>query len=138
MNKELTKKIGDKAFTQFVASCVMNNWIILTPVGDCDRYDCVLDRGNGLERVQVKTGRFIKGSIVIPTSSSSYVIDSGRRVKSFRRSYKGQVDLFGAYCFETKRCYIVKATEVGNHGVSLRVSPTRLKKNIRWAKDYTI
>ena len=50
------KKVGDKAVLQFMTRCVMNDWTVLTPYGDCDRYDLVIDRENGFERIQVKMG----------------------------------------------------------------------------------
>lgn len=55
------KKIGDKSYMQFITACVMLDWTVLEPIGDCDRYDCVIDRGNGFERIQVKTGRYKAG-----------------------------------------------------------------------------
>lgn len=55
---EIPKKKGDKAYLKFITACVFNNWIVLESIGDCDRYDCVIDKGNGLEKIQVKTGKY--------------------------------------------------------------------------------
>jgi len=135
------KKVGDKSYMQFITTCVMKNWIVLEPIGDCDRYDCVIDRGNGFERVQVKTGRLKKGSVVFPACSSHYHTKHGQITDTFKRSYEGQVELFGVYCFETGKCYVVPLKDLSvKSAVSLRVDSTKNNqdKRIRWACEYEL
>jgi hypothetical protein len=135
------KKVGDKAFMQFIAKCVMRDWVVLTPVGDCDRFDCVIDRGNGFEKVQVKAARMRNGCVHFATCSSHYHTKQGQVTGNYKKSYKGEVDLFGIYCFDTNKCYIIKVDDVGNVEANLRVDlPKKGKDNasIKWAKDYEI
>ena len=140
----IPKKVGDKSFMQFITKCVMNDWIVLSPVGDCDRYDCVIDRGNGLEKVQVKTGRMKQGSIRFNTSSSHYHTKLGQVTKHFRHSYKGQIDAFGVFCAETNSCYLVPLTDdFPDSQATLRVDPVRspgsnTQSKLRLARDFQI
>jgi hypothetical protein len=135
-----TKKTGDKAVLQFMTKCAMKDWTVLTPFGDCDRYDLVIDRGNGFERIQVKNGRFVNGAVRFNTSSSHYHTKKGQHTKDFRKDYKGQIEAFGVYCPITDACYIVKVDEVGTSESSLRVDPikTGSKYPVKWAKDYKV
>ncbi len=134
------KKVGDKAVLQFMAKCAMNDWTVLTPFGDCDRYDLVIDRGKGFERIQVKNGRLDKGSVRFNTCSSHYHTKEGQRTKDFKRDYKGQIEAFGVFCQETRECYMVSVDEVGTNEGSLRVDPMKAgsKYKVKWAKDYKI
>lgn len=121
----------------------MKDWIFLEPIGDCDRYDCVIDKGEGLKKVQVKTGKLLDtGSIEFPVCSSHYHTTKGQHTGHFRRTYHGDVDYFGIYCFENDKCYLVPFNDVKElkRSANLRLSEpsNNQQKGIRWAKDYEI
>lgn len=130
-----TKNIGEKSEGMCLAKFLQNGWVVLMPFGDNQRYDFVIDRGIGFERVQIKTGRIANGSIVFPTSSSTYHRSGGGR-----SGYRGQADLFGVYCPDNGQIYLVAVNDVGMRCVSLRVdaSKNNQSKCIRWAKEFQI
>ena len=133
------KKQGDVSFAYFLARGLELEWTVSVPVGDCDRYDCIIDRGTGLERVQVKTGKLKDGVIVFSTSSSTYHVPDGCNTKHLRHSYRGQIEHFGVYCPQTRKCYLIGVNGVGEREGGLRVdSPKNERKNVRWAKDFEI
>jgi hypothetical protein len=134
------KRVGDVSQAYFLAKCLEVGWAVSVPIGDCSRYDCVLDRGNGLERVQIKTGRLKNGAIVFSACSSTYHVPSDCKTKHAHNPYYGQIESFGVYCPDTKMCYIVPVDDVGIRMGALRIYEAKNKqlKGIRWAKDFEI
>lgn len=100
-------------------------------------YDCVIDDGEHLLRVQVKTGyvRSRYDSVRFATRSTSY-----HRAGGTARTYHGVADLFAVWVPELARCYVVPVSECGRVESSLRLSPARSgqKKGIRIAADYEL
>ena len=132
MTKETnTKKVGHLSVMKFVTRCLERGWSISLPLGDCDRYDCVLDRNGKLDRVQVKTGQLVNGSIMFLTSTM---------YKGKRRSYKGDVEVFGVFCPSVGKSYLIPIEEVPACEASLRVGKPKnnQEKDIRYAKNYEI
>ena len=128
---------GDLTKIMLMARFMQLGWIVLNPLSENLRYDLVIDRGNGFERVQCKTGRFSNGCVIFNTFSVSNPHLGGKR-----RNYIDEVELFGSFCQETQKCYLVPINKVGTEG-RLRVDdPKRLSMNdkypIRWAKDFEI
>jgi hypothetical protein len=128
-----TKAIGELSEAIVLAKFISLGWIVLHPFGDNQRYDLVIDRQNGFERVQVKTGKIKKGAIVFQTCST-YAHRGGTR-----KGYIGQIDLFAIYCPETGFVYLIKVDEFNMCG-SLRIDDPKNKQNkgIKWAKDFKI
>ena len=54
-------------------------------------------------RVQCKTGRLRKGAVVFYPCSVDSRSEPGR---CLRRAYAGDVDLFGVYCPDNRKCYL--------------------------------
>ena len=113
-------------------------YAISVPFGENTRYDLVIDDSEGLLRVQCKTGRLRNGSIFFATCSTY-----GHHVRpgQSRRSYTGQIDLFGVYCPETRGVYLVPVEDVPTRSnAALRVDPSLngQRKRIRPANDYRI
>ena len=91
---------------------------VLLPLNDDQRYDLVIDEGNGFLRVQCKLGRLINGCVEFRTCSYNPYA-KGRRYTS------GEVDLFGVYCGELHTCYLVPVDEVPAQKCYLRVESSR-------------
>src|SRR5262249_16316917 len=110
---------------------------VLLPLGDYQRYDLVVEDAGEFLRIQCKMGRLIKGAIVFyPCSVDSRSKQGG----CIRKSYVGEVDLFGVYCPEVKECYLVPVEVVPGTGCYLRIAPPKngQKTGIRWAVDHEI
>ena len=128
------KDVGEVSEGQVIAALLRAGKVILTPFGDNQRYDLVIDNKGTFERVQCKTGRLKNGKILFPTSSSQAHRGKGRR------DYRGQVETFGVYCPELDKVYMVPVSEVGRTGAHLRVDPPKngQRKGIRLASDYEL
>jgi len=126
------KKIGEKTEAKIISCLIDNDKVVLLPFGDNQRYDLVIDEDGVFQRIQCKTGRLKNGAISFQTCSSSY----HRNGK--KHSYRGEIDYFGVYCPENRKCYLVPVEDVGTTLAKLRVAPPAngQEKNINWASDY--
>lgn len=129
-----TKTIGDLSEAMVFAALLRAGKVVLHPFGDNQRYDLVIDEKGIFKRVQVKTGRIIRGAISFPTCSSY----AHRKRPS--KDYKGQIELFGVYVPKMDKVYLVPVNVVGTRCALLRLEKPKncQSKNIRWAKDYEL
>lgn len=127
--------IGDLAEAMVIAALIRRGERVLKPISPSCRYDLVLDRNGHFYRVQCKTARLNKhGAVEVPTSNPV------GRVNTKWKPYYGHADLFGAYCPDTDKCYLIPVDECGPRSVSLRVHPSKNNQasGIRYAKDFEI
>lgn len=127
-----SKTIGERTEAIILAELLRNNFTVLLPFGDNQRYDLVIDDRNGkFSRIQCKTGHFKNGAIYFPTCSYYH---------NEKRDYQGQVEYFGVYCPKIKKVYLISVKDVGLREGALRINPPANNqiKNIRWAKDYEL
>jgi hypothetical protein len=103
------------------------------PFGDNQRYDLVVDKGDGaFERIQCKTAR-------IKTGCVSFWACSANGFTYAKRGYAGEADVFMVYCPDNDKIYRVPVGDVGATSVRLRVAPAKSNfSTIRWAKDYEV
>jgi hypothetical protein len=134
------KVIGDHSQAMVLARLVQAYPQVLVPFGENCRYDLVIAEGDRFIRVQCKTGRLRKGAIKFNACSYSYHHPSNRGTRNYRHDYRNQADLFGVYCPELDKVYLVPVNEVGTGAASLRVDPTRnnQSRKIRWAAEYEV
>ena len=127
---------GDLAVAMLTARFLQRRWTVLRPVSELSRYDLVIDRGEGFERVQCKTGRLREGAVRFNVCSS--LAHHGKNKPA--RPYLGQVELFGVYCPENDSCYLVPVEQVGTSEGSLRVDPSKNNQvaGVRWASDHAL
>ena len=114
--------------------------MVLRPFGENQRYDLLIDDRDRFIRVQCKTGRLRRGGVLFKTCSFSYHHPSNQGTKHYQQDYRGEADLFGVYCPDNDRVYLVPVDEVGIRTCFLRIDPAKnaqLKK-VRWAEDYEL
>ena len=134
------KLVGDQTEAMVIARLVQAGKCVLLPFGENQRYDLVLDEGDRFVRVQCKTGRVRNGAIRFNTCSSSYHHPSNQGMKFYQHNYVGQADLFGVYCPDNDRVYLVPVADVGVRQGFLRVDASRNNQSagVRWARDYEV
>lgn len=106
-------------------------YCVSTPESPC-RYDFILDTGDKLFKIQVKTCKSDGEKITFNTCSTHCV-----KGKYVHTDYKNDnIDFFCTW-FENE-CYLVPIQESGRSEKSLRLVPTKNGqiKNICFAKDY--
>ena len=132
------KGIGERSEAQIIASFLKHGFVVLTPFGDNQRYDLVVQEGEKFIRVQCKTARmskFLKGrAFAFNACSTNWYQKS-------KRSYKGDADVFAVYLRETDEVFVVPVEDANNSECVLRLNEGNAKntprnKKFRMAKDY--
>lgn len=78
-----SKQKGDIALTQAIAFFVANGYEVLLPIGDRRDYDCVIEKNNRLEKVQVKfAGIYKSGACKVGLR-----ITGGNQSRSYSKKY---------------------------------------------------
>jgi hypothetical protein len=130
-----TSLTGEVCRTQISTALALQGKIVLWPLGDFQRYDLVFDDGGRFYRVQCKMGRLANGAIQFHPCS----VDSrSQKGTCIRKGYAGEVEFFGVYCPELKKCYLIPVEDVPITQCCLRFEPprNRQKTRIRWAMSY--
>lgn len=127
--------VGQRTEAVVLAELVKRGHRVLIPFGHNHRYDLVLDLGQRFVRVQCKTARVEDGCVTFNCRS---VRVNTKRV--YLRDYRGDADLFIAYCPQTDRVYAVPVDEATITQVRLRLNPpaNNQRNGIRWATDYEL
>lgn len=123
-----TKTIGNKGEAATLAALVKLEFPVLTPFGDNERYDLVVEVDGTFHRIQCRTGQLKKSCIEWR---------SGRVVMGRRIPYQlGSVDWFAVYCEKIDQVYILHESMRSK----LRIDPPKnnQKKGVVWARDHLI
>lgn len=128
-----SNSIGAHTEGRVLAALLQAGYVVAIPFGVA-RYDLVIETPKGFKRVQCKTGRLRSGAVVFNT----YSLGNVRRTGQYStQPYQGSADLFGVYCPDTDKTYLVPVD--GNVAeIRLRVDQARNGQqiNVRWAVDY--
>jgi len=129
------KKVGERTEGQVLALMLMLDKVVLTPFGDNQRYDFVIEENGEFARIQCKTGRLRNGVVEFEACSSS-----SHRTGGGKRSYKGEADFFAVYCPDNKKTYWVPVDDVPRSHGKLRIVPPKnnQSKGVKWAKGYEL
>jgi hypothetical protein len=110
---------------------------IAIPYGEDSDYDLIVERGDLLERVQVK---YVKsdGRIVQACCYSSSLTNG--RVRQVKRYTPAMIDWLAVFEATTRRCFYIPASELGEGrtSISLRLVPAANNQvtGTRKASDY--
>ena len=129
-----TSAKGDISTARILVAFLSRGAAVSVPWGNCQRYDLVLDTGNRLLRVQVKTARYLAGAVEFKSCSTSAFNKS-------RRHYgREEVDLFAVYSPHNDKIYIVPQKEVTRTVTRLRLDHPKngQQLGVRDARAYEI
>jgi PD-(D/E)XK endonuclease len=127
--------VGHRTEAAIQLELLRRGYRVLVPLGVNQRYDLVLDTGDGFVRAQCKTGRLRDGCVVFRTAS----VQSNTR-RSRVRDYAGGADVFLVYSPETRAVYVVPVAEASRSQMLLRVDRSRnaQAQGVHWATDYEL
>jgi len=132
-----TKSIGDRSEAMVLAALVRNGYLCSIPFGENHRYDILADDGERISRVQVKTGRYRNGVVIVNCYSSH---QHRRKGPTSMRPYFGEADFIGAYCPWNQKVYLLPECEFVRSTAHLRILPAANYqiRMIRWASEYEL
>jgi hypothetical protein len=85
-------------------------YTVSIPWGENAKYDLIVDDGQGLKRVQVKTGRLRRGSVLFQLCSVYY--DSKSSKCTVHKYKDGDTDIFAIFCPDNGKIYIVPVSKL--------------------------
>ena len=132
-----TKQLGNVTEIECMLAFIKLGYNVLTPYGDCERYDFIADINGKLIRIQVKhacDSHIDEGYITFKTSNKT--TKNGEFVK--HQYTEEQIDYFAT--FYNGKCYLIPVSETGSSMKSLRFKPpaNNQTKGITFAKDYEL
>jgi len=133
MGQANPKAVGERSEAMVFAYLVQHGELVAIPFGDNQRYDLLLDKGERILRIQVKTGRLLAdGTVTFPACSSQNHRGRGTR------NYRGECDYFAVFCPGNRKIYFVPVEACGTSAAKLRVTPSRnnQRRRVRYAADY--
>jgi len=125
--------IGEASELAIATQLMLHGYPVLKPINSQLRYDLVAEMDGSFKRIQCKTG-FVGGN----GSHIGYKLKStGRKqLTTYGKSYVGDVDYFGVYVPELKKCYLIPVEDGGVLRLKERTSGHT--KPPRWAKNYEL
>lgn len=117
-----------------IAVCLLEQGkMVLRSVGEGCRYDLLVDDGGKFTRIQCKTG-WIRNGVILFNTVSNYAW------KKERPGYEGQADVFGIYCPDNGKIYIVPVDKAPINRAGLRLDPPKngQVKGVMLAKDFEV
>lgn len=130
-----SKSKGDIAEAVFIAECLKKGYQVSTPFGDNAPYDCIVDTGSGLYKVQVKGRTPIRSGSILQMPVQTINNNISKEVYS----YCDFVDWIVIVNLDDYKTYKVETAEIqANSAISLRLLPTKnnQEKGVVLAEDY--
>lgn len=130
-----SKQIGNITELETMLAFVKLGYNVLTPYGDCERYDFVVDVNNTFFKIQCKTAKSVDDGAAFRFSGRSTHKSGGKIV---HHTYtKEEIDYFVTF-FDGK-CYLIPVEECGAAKI-LRILPAKndQTRGVAWAKDYEL
>ena len=135
-----TKDKGSIGELVVMAEAAKRGYTVCIPHGDNQRYDLILDRGNALERVQVKCLTPKNGKLELNLYTVMHNKDGVDSTK-YRRSYynASEIDLICVVNLETYEVFAIPYVEIsGMSSIRLRtdLDDSRMCATARYCKEY--
>ena len=131
------KQKGDTAELAVALDIQRRGYRVLFPFGEDCSYDLAVDRGDRLERVQVK---YTESDGAVVTVRCTAVSVTNGKVVNTKCYTADEVDWIAVYDATTDRCYYVPASYLGTgrRTMSLRLVPARSgrKLGVNWAENF--
>lgn len=130
-----SKQIGNITELETMLTFIKLGYNVLTPYGDCERYDFVVDAGNKFYKIQSKTSNSKDDGASFSFSGRSCNRKGGKIVH--HQYTNEEIDYFVTVF--NGQCYLIPVEECGADK-RLRILPAKngQVRGVTWAKDYKL
>ena len=131
-----SKRLGNITEMQAMLGFMQLGYNVLTPYGDCERYDFVADVNGKFIKIQVKSSKLSEDETKFSFSTTSTHYVDGKCV---HHSYsKEDIDYFAT--IYDNQVYLIPVEDCSSRSQSLRLISTKngQTRGIKWAKDYKL
>jgi hypothetical protein len=94
-----------------------------------------------LVRIQCKTARLARDNAYLVFNTSTVSMGGAGMWKKKKSGYRGRADMFGVYCPDTGKVYMLSVWEASAASeMRLRLLPSKnnQEQGVKWARDYEI
>lgn len=131
-----SKQLGNVTEVQVMLGFLQLGYNVLTPYGDCERYDFVADVNGKFVKIQVKSSKVSDDGTKFSFNTASTHYSDGKCV---HHSYsKEDIDYFATVY--NNQVYLIPVEECSSRSQSLRLVPAKngQTRGVKWAKDYRL
>ena len=131
-----SKQLGNITEVQVMLGFLQLGYNVLTPYGDCERYDFVADVNGKFIKIQVKSSKASDDKTKFSFNTASTHYSDGKCV---HHSYsKEDIDYFATVY--DNQVYLIPVEECSTRAQSLRLIPAKngQTRGVKWAKDYRL
>lgn len=130
-----SKRKGDISEARVIAKLLEMGYDIFTPFGENTSSDIIIDDGDELKEVQIKTAwETGNGCVQFRTSRTT-----SNRTTTKRSNYEGEIDIFISYSGERDEFYCVNIDEATKDKFLIRYDePDKETSQINWEEDYLL
>ncbi len=129
---DTTKVKGNVTEMESMLAFMKHGYNVLTPYGDSERYDYVVDANGRFYKIQSKSATGVDDGFYITCKTNS--ISGGKNV--IRYYTQDEIDYY-ATTYDGE-CYLIPFEVAGKSSFKLRISPTKNKQEsgVNWADNY--
>ena len=130
-----SKKIGNITELKTMLEFAKLGYNVLTPYGDCERYDFVVDINGTLYKMQSKTATSKDNGDTFKINCRSCHRKAGKVIHHIYT--EEEIDFFVTWFND--ECYMIPVSECGSDK-KLRLNPSKNNQeaNVCWAKNYRL
>ena len=131
-----SKQLGNITEVQVMLGFLQLGYNVLTPYGDCERYDFVADVNGKFVKIQVKSSKVSDDGTKFSFNTASTHYSDGKCV---HHSYsKEDIDYFATVY--NNQIYLIPVEECSSRLQSLRLISTKngQTRGVKWANDYRL
>lgn len=131
-----SKQLGNITEVQAMLGFLQLGYNVLTPYGDCERYDFIADVNGKFVKIQVKSSKVSDDGTKFSFNTASTHYSDGKCV---HHSYsKEDIDYFATVY--DNQVYLISVGECSARSQSLRLVPAKngQTRGVKWAKDYRL
>ena len=122
---------GNVSLMKIASKFAEKGYSVLFPFLEGGRYDLVVEKEGKFKRIQCKTGKLKKDSIVVKLHSCTQL--------GVRYYTKKEIDSFGVFCPQNDKVYLLNIEEISRTSMVLRLQKTKNNSKVtNWAKDYEL
>lgn len=131
-----SKQLGNVTEVQVMLGFLQLGYNVLTPYGDCERYDFVADVNGKFVKIQVKSSKVSDDGTKFSFNTASTHYSDGKCVHHFYS--KEDIDYFATVY--NNQVYLIPVEECSSRSQSLRLVPAKngQTRGVKWAKDYRL
>jgi len=130
-----SKDRGDLAEAKVYTHLIEMGYVVSEPHTENCVYDFIIDDGNELQKVQVKSAKMRDDEYIQADLTRTNPKTNGVKRQHYTQN---DIDVFLIYCPQNEKVYQVPFDEAPKTKLTLRLKAKQDQPSIRWAEEYEV